>query len=767
MNGKRVVRSLISALIATVVVFGGMVGFALFSGNKPDLSYRTLDYEATVQSDGSIRVTQDIDMQLRKRDGDRPWKQLFQQYTLKPARLTNITDISVRNITAGEQYRQGQVVNPADIDDATWDSDYAGRWYIADVTTEDDPQPYDPAKDGYSIPDDGDAAALADSQRKTVEIGWNIPATVKASSLRFKVSMTLHGATTLYDDIATFQWEPVGDSNLVPIGTLNGVVRFPSGIDGDSSWAWLHYTGTSETGRYSDGSLRFTAYDVRAGSYIDLVAAYDADAVKQPSDWSSGDGNWIRRRSGDRLRTLQTAEDEQETTWRDSQRTQARVRLLIWGLVVVAGLTMVAVGLASAIRSYRRSQYQGDIEYWREPPNLSPASAAKMSDIIGLSQGSLDSRQMTATMLSLVSKRALAIYPGPASLYHGIDLSDADNAGLASMIGSDAGRQSAAGTTMTLVILPAGLDAKARQKLRLGRSEADALGLLIAVSKRVGSPVFDLDRMKKACSQWHAGYQTLERYTTSCRNEFAMLGATDSGGGMARVMGVLAVSLSFGAAAVSMVWGNLTVALLLGIPIMIGGVFDMAYAVGAVLTPAGQQYAGQVQGLYRYLTDFSDFTDRGAADIALWDRYLVYAAAFGIADKAMAELAKAYPQVTDPAWLDRHATGSLLYWGYRPYGWRYRYGSAMSGGAAGGAGTRFTPSFDASSFSANFNDIGAQLNSGLADIRSTINAARPQSTGGSGSGGSFGGFGGSGGSFSGGGFGGSSGGSGGGSFGGR
>lgn len=55
--------------------------------------------------------------------------------------------------------------------------------------------------------------------------------------------------------------------------------------------------------------------------------------------------------------------------------------------------------------------------------------------------------------------------------------------------------------------------------------------------------------------------------------------------------------------------------------------------------------------------------------------------------------------------------------------------------------------------SANFGDIGAQLESGFADIQSTIAAASPSSS-----------YGGSGGSFSGGGFGGSSGGSGGGSF---
>ena len=39
---------------------------------------------------------------------------------------------------------------------------------------------------------------------------------------------------------------------------------------------------------------------------------------------------------------------------------------------------------------------------------------------------------------------------------------------------------------------------------------------------------------------------------------------------------------------------------------------------------------GNVAGLKRYLTDFSDFTDRGVLDMTLWGRYMVYATAFGI-----------------------------------------------------------------------------------------------------------------------------------------
>ena len=118
--------------------------------------------------------------------------------------------------------------------------------------------------------------------------------------------------------------------------------------------------------------------------------------------------------------------------------------------------------MVAAVRSYRESQYHGDIEYWREPPDMSPASAAKMADVMGLSKGSVDSLQMTATMLSLASKKAIAIYPGPSSLYRGVDMSNADNVRLAGMIGADEGKAKSLGKTMLVRVRDARSDAQRR-----------------------------------------------------------------------------------------------------------------------------------------------------------------------------------------------------------------------------------------------------------------------------------------------------------------
>ena len=730
---SRGVRSVFIAIAATIGVVAIMLLAIALDDGSADLSYKTLDYDVQVQSNGDLKVTQHIDMKLADRsddDGDHPWKQLYQQYMLKESDLTNITDISVRNVTTGETYQQGDIAIPSSYSTGEWNQEHAKQWYIADVSQGDsNPQPFDPAKDGL-------VAGNTDNRSKKIEIGWNIPVTTSASSMKFDITMTMQGVTTAYQDVATFQWEPFGANNQIPIGKVTGTITFPNDITADNSWAWLHTERTSTTERGDKGSLQFTVHDVRAGDYVDVVAMFDVDATSGVA----------RTRDTTIKNGIMKSEARQERQWRDQQRKKARIRLITWIAISVIGLVLCVIAVALALRSFNRSQYHGDIEYWRDEPEMSPASAAELLHMVADKHSkTLSSRKMSASVLSLASRGAIAIYPGVAAMYQGIDMSQANNADIARLIANDPARTRDVGKTSTVVILPVVFDNV--QSLRLCPSEQAALDLLVTASERIGSPVFDLDQMNENFSDWENGYKLQEKFTNTCDNEFAMLGATSICGGGAFAAGICAVMLAF----LSMLYfgaiGNLALLAVISVPMMFASVFALSYLKLKGLTDNGQYLAGQVLGLKHYMEDFSEFKDRGVADMTLWGRYMVYATAFGISEKAMKQMLKAYPQLADPNWLDANASDSLLYWSYRSWYFNHRY--------AGPASVE-TNSMDFSQFSANFGDIGAQLESGFADIQSTISAASPSGS-----------FNGSGGSFSGGGFGGSSGGSGGGSFGGR
>lgn len=141
----------------------------------------------------------------------------------------------------------------------------------------------------------------------------------------------------------------------------------------------------------------------------------------------------------------------------------------------------------------------------------------------------------------------------------------------------------------------------------------------------------------------------------------------------------------------------------------------------------------------------------GAADLALWDQYLVYATAMGMSKRTLRELAKAYPQIQNPDWLDDNATDSLVYWNFRyaSIGDTHDGSSRASTGDGTGLGFGLGPA-DSDHLGASFGgilDFGAQLGSGFNEISATIRGAAPASASIDGSSGSFSGGGSGGGSF--------------------
>ncbi|NEG54984.1 DUF2207 domain-containing protein [Bifidobacterium platyrrhinorum] len=775
-------RFIVAIIVSLVVVLPmsfvvGAIAVAQRFGIASPLSYRSLDYDVRVVGNGDLEVTQTIDVRMTERKDDngkvRPWKQLYQQYRLKSSNLTGISDISVKNITEGIDYEESAKSAIPDVySDSEWNAEQANHWYIAKVnggaTTS-----YEVGDGEVSLPQ-----GVQGDDEQTVELGWNIPATASADSMRFRIRFTMHDVATAWDDVATFQWEPFGKENQVPIGTVTGTVRFPAGVGKTDSWAWLHTERESTTTRTAGGGLEFTVHDVRSGDYLDLVAAYDVHKTR----------NIARTRSGDRLDALKHSEDEQRRQWEENKRNAARARLIYWTITLIMGVILCAWAIIAVVSSHLRSRYRGPIEYWRDKPSASPAAAARLIGIVDHGKGggggrapamSRSNRELTATMLSLAVKKAIAIFPGPASMYYGIDLSEAAPASLSRFVAADPGRRRAAGTTSTIVVMPQSIDRIPNTtQMGLTQSENALLDLLIVISQRVGCPVFDLNQMREACRDWKDGYIELGRFTDACDTEYRRLGASKSVSWQWILSGVLAAVLGFVTLLANAIIGYSAVGLLLGLPALTIGLFCSMTGATHVITRQGQETAGQCLGLKRYMEDFSDFTDRGAADLALWDWYMVYAAAFGISDKVKRELAKAYPEVTDPEWLDRNASDSTFYWDYRADRWRdERYdephGTMRVGGVSVGSGPvqAFGGGFHGIGPNAVQNgggpgfglgDLGSQLSAGMSDITSTIHEAAPVSSD-SGSDWSSS----SSGSFSGGGFGGSSGGSGGGSFGGR
>ncbi|RSX55037.1 hypothetical protein D2E26_1091 [Bifidobacterium dolichotidis] len=772
--------ALLIAVVLTVVAMG--IAWVVHSdADGADLRYTSADYDVTVQDNGDLRISQTIDIHLDKRESDdqvKPWKQMYQQYKLNSKNLLDITDISVTDLSTNHKYTQSAPVVASMESDALWDQQHAGTWYIADVSGGDsDQRPYTP----ISRPTTGAERA----ERKTVEIGWNIPITESAESLKFRIDMTWRGMGTSYNDITSIKWEPFGASNQTPIRDLSIKLRMPSMCTASNSLTgnyrdgksadcrtWVHYSKNATT-QLDDGMLVIHAINVPVDTYLDVVAL-----------WPTVSGDEAQRRvHKDYRAVLEKLEMQEESDWQQQQQKQAQLKVVSWILVAVGGLALGIFGVVRAMKLQKYASYLGGIEYYRDPLSITPASAAVLCKVLttGTELGA-ESEQMGSTMLSLISRGFVGVYPGPASMYAGYDMSKVNPAGLAQFAEQRfaADPKLAKNKTSTIVLLPMCFDDAA--VAQLSASEQALLDMLKYVCLLLNNtPVFDMKTMTKQMRKHDSqSLKKLNAFKKACQDEVDALHAvTDVRGGgfvcsiLACILGIVSMFMFVVGGA-----GNVALAVLISFPILLLGLIgsmimptrvftgqpevnavdamqmaanNSGAAAGVPGAPAttavstthvpsfaqqgdGQKLAGQVQGLYRYLTEFSDFSDRGVPDLVLWDRYLVYATAFGVADKVLHQMRQAYPQLNDQSWLDANVNSpsSILYWSMRPH---FYSSSTMSMADTMGMG--------------GFNDLGSMLSSSFSEVSSTIRSAS------------------GGGGFSGGSFGGSGGGGGGGSFGGR
>lgn len=66
-----------------------------------------------------------------------------------------------------------------------------------------------------------------------------------------------------------------------------------------------------------------------------------------------------------------------------------------------------------------------------------------------------------------------------------------------------------------------------------------------------------------------------------------------------------------------------------------------------VLTQKGTDEKAKWKGLKKYMEDFSMLDKREVPEVVIWEKFLVYATVFGIADKVLKQLKIVYPNITE------------------------------------------------------------------------------------------------------------------------
>lgn len=139
-----------------------------------------------------------------------------------------------------------------------------------------------------------------------------------------------------------------------------------------------------------------------------------------------------------------------------------------------------------------------------------------------------------------------------------------------------------------------------------------------------------------------------------------------------------------------------------------------------VLTQKGVDEKEKWKGLKKYMEDFSLLNEKEVPAIEVWEHYLVYATAFGIADKVLKQLKTIYPNIDE---LDTINTSTYMYFMYHSnfsssftssinssissaHSSATGGGGGFSGGGGGGRWSEEVEEADNASYYLNFNLSG-------------------------------------------------------------
>lgn len=440
-------------------------------------------------------------------------------------------------------------------------------------------------------------------------------------SRTFVISYVVAGAVVAYEDVADLRWTWIGRENDVFVDHLIVRATIPkSTLPEEEFRVWGHGPLDGKVTRLSNSEAVWEAQKIPPGTLVDGRMVFPSSLVPA-----------VPKTSGAGLDQI-LAEEERLAEEANTKRTIARLRIA--GGFALVGLSVVLWLLLffKYGREYKprmQPQYERDI-----PSNMPPAVVGYLWNM-----GNVQPKEVTATLLDCVRRGFLRIEPG--GVY-------------------DPGIFQAERNDYRFVWT--GTPKEPGDALRPYESELVQFLLSASPATPGVSTQSAFEAMAKANSgRMRQFFTDFKEQVEEAADQFGLIEK--------RSKALMPIGAFLGFATV--IVGLLFLGLPLGLVAIAVGVIE--FAASPVLkrrSRRGRDEYERWKAFERFLKDFSIMGERLPTEIALWERYLVYAVPLGVADEVIRQL---------PVYLSPEEQRALA----------ASYGYGYAGGYAGGNGGDF------------------------------------------------------------------------------
>lgn len=457
------------------------------------------------------------------------------------------------------------------------------------------------AKEKYTQKYRNSATGYFYTRSSGVEIGVIMPE-FSSGTHTFSYSYSVKGIVTDVADASVFYYKYLSEINTMDVEKMTVSVRFP--VEEKELRAWLH-TSASAEGYWKESddkkSVLIEVEDISAGEYVE-------------SRMLLGKGNYTAA-SVDNSMTARQIEEE-ELAWYNKYTRERRIRLFVTILDYVLAALAVAAGVLYIVYAKKKNapiDLPDAPIYYRDIPEGYAGGEVSPLYFYYSNENYID-ESISATMLELVRLKYISIKP-------------------------DEGKKSALITVI-----------KKDEENELRTHQKYVIDMLLMV-KPMGEAFTMKEFEKFAKNNYERFMHLVEKYKEAVLNKTqrdgdyrkdnpAKLRAQKFSTAMI-VCGVIVLILS----------GFTSFILSAGMTffaagLIIGGLIAYLFLrkIKAPLTLKGQKEYDKLRALGKFMQEFSSMDEHEIPELALWEDYMIFATAMGIADKVAEQLEIAYPE---------------------------------------------------------------------------------------------------------------------------
>lgn len=449
------------------------------------------------------------------------------------------------------------------------------------------------------------------------EIGWGVGLDNSSATKKYEISYKVQDAITKYNDYSELYWQFVGKEFEIDANKITGTIYLPADVlNKEDIKVWGHTEDLNGTIYVTDtNKFEFEINNFRNGRYVEVRTLFPTELIS-----SSG-----------RIKNteiLQTAINE-ETKWADNANSRRErkeffrkaIPIIIVTICLAINILLIIIYIKKAIKYYKKNRKLNKympttkLEYYRDLPdeNSTPGEALKTLDVsISTFTPMNFGKVFSATMLDLSLKGYLEIkqkknQKGKDVIQIDI-LKESDN-----KIKSDESsimkfiKEASKGKSSVTL--------KELENYIKNHSTTTDL-LLKNVYSKVNKQLIDENIVDKEIQEEYKKYKESQTYY---------------------ILSIIFL-LCF-----TFIAFLIPVIIFVVNAILCGKVAKKLN----VLTQKGIDMQEQWKGLKKYMEDFSMLDRREVPELVIWEKYLVFATVFGIADKVIKQLKIVYPNLDE------------------------------------------------------------------------------------------------------------------------